>query len=138
MSMRDYAVDDYGLLMTREMLKIVASKVCEDYTDDDYEDDEFAFNEELYDEGLVEYIGSFTGESIAINDNGESRWSNSETYDDDMIYYVPTRNISTLFKAAYKNVDEMIEEFKSRLGEYLPADFDYRKYIRHISGTYFG
>ena len=138
MSMRDYAVDDYGLLMTREMLKMVASKVCDNYTEEEYEDDEFAFNEELYDDGIVEYIGSFTGESIAINDNGENIWNNSEGYDDDIIYYVPTKNISTLFKAAYKNVDEMIAEFKCRLGEYLPDDFDYRKYIRHISGTYFG
>jgi hypothetical protein len=136
--MKDYAVDDYGLLITREMLKIVASNVCDDYTDDDYEDDEFAFNEVLYDEGFVEYIGSFTGEAIAINENGENIWGDSESYDDDYIYYVPTTTVSTLFKVAYNNVDELIEEFKEKIGEYLPDDFDYRKYIRHISGTYFG
>ena len=138
MSMRDYAVDDYGLLMTREMMKMVASKVCDDYTEDDYADDPLGFNEELYDKGIVEYIGSFTGESIILNDNGENIWSVSESYDDDMIYYVPTSKISTLFKAAYKDMNEMIEEFKEKLGEYLPEDFDYRKYIRHISGTYYG
>ena len=138
MSMRDYAVDDYGLLMTREMMKMVASKVCKDYTEEEYEEDEFGFNEQLYDEGIVEYIGDFTGESIAINDKGESCWSVSESYCGDMIWFAPTKNISTLFKAAYENMDEMIEEFRKRLGEYLPADFDYRKYIRHISGTYFG
>ena len=138
MSMRDYAVDDYGLLMTREMMKMVVSKVCEDYTEEDYEDDEFAFNEVLYDEGLVEYIGDFTGESIVINDKGENVWGDSESYDCDYIYYVPTNAVSTLFKAAYNSVDEMIEEFKEKIGEYFPADFDYRKYIRHISGTYFG
>lgn len=138
MSMRDYAVDDYGLLMTREMMKIVASKVCADYTEEDYEDDEFAFNEELYDEGIVEYIGSFTGESTELKDDGGCNWGISEYYDCDTIWYVPTKNISTLFKAAYRDMDEMIEEFKERLGEYFPADFDYRKYIRHISGTYFG
>ena len=37
MSMRDYAVDDYGLLMTKEMLKAVASKVIEDYSDEEYD-----------------------------------------------------------------------------------------------------
>lgn len=138
MSMRDYAVDDYGLLMTKEMMKMVVSKVCEDYTEDDYTEDPLGFNEELYDKGIVEYIGSFTGESIVLNDNGENIWSVSESYDDDMIYYVPTSKISTLFKAAYKDMDEMINEFRNRLGEYLPTDFDYRKYIRHISGTYYG
>jgi hypothetical protein len=136
--MRDYAVDDYGLLMTKEMMKMVAAKVCEDYTEEDYEDDEFAFNEVLYDDGIVEYIGSFTGEAIVVNDKGEDVWGDSESYDDDFIYYVPTNTVSALFKAAYSGVDEMISEFKEKLGEYLPDDFDYIKYIRHISGTYYG
>lgn len=138
MSMRDYAVDDYGLLMTKEMMKMVASKVCEDYTEEDYEDDEWVFNDELYDHGIVEYIGEFTGESTELNDDGSCNWGVSEYYNADIIYYVATKNISTLFKAAYKDMDEMIEEFRNRLGEYFPADFDYRKYIRHISGTYYG
>ena len=138
MGMRDYAVNDYGLLMTEEMLKMVAAKVCENYTEEDYEEDEFAFNEELYAEGIVEYISDFTGESITIDDKGENIWSNSETYSYDVIWYVPVKSISTLFKAAYKDMDEMIEEFRNKLGEYLPADFDYRKYIRNISGTYYG
>ena len=138
MSMRDYAVDDYGLLMTKEMMKMVASKVCEDYTEEDYEDDEWVFNDELYDHGIVEYIGEFTGESTELNDDGSCNWGVSEYYNADIIYYVATKNISTLFKAAYKDMAEMIEEFRNRLGEYFPADFDYRKYIRHISGTYYG
>ena len=138
MSMRDYAVDDYGLLMTRETLKIIASNVCDGYTEEEYDEDEFAFNEELYGKGIVEYISDFTGESITIDDNGESNWCISESYSSDVIYYAPTKNISTLFKAAYENMDEMIEEFRKRLGKYLPSDFDYRKYIRHISGTYYG
>ena len=35
-------------------------------------------------------------------------------------------------------MEEIVEELKSKVGEYLPEDFDYRKNIRHISGTYFG
>ena len=138
MSMRDYAVNDYGLLMTIEMMQIIASKVCDGYTEEDYKDDPWAFNEEIYDKGIVEYIGSFTGESTEVRDNGQDNWDVSEYYNDDVIWYAPTKNIPTLFKAAYKDMDEMIEEFRKRLGEYFPADFDYRKYIRHISGTYFG
>ena len=138
MSMRDYAVNDYGLLMTIEMLEMIASKVCDGYTEAAYTNDPWSFNEEIYDKGIVEYIGSFTGESIVINDKGENIWSVSEYYDDDVIWYAPTKNISTLFKAAYRDIDEMIEEFRERLGAYLPSDFDYRKYIRNISGTYYG
>lgn len=138
MSMRDYAVNDYGLLMTVEMMQMIASKVCKDYTDEDYKDDPWSFNEEICDKGIAEYISSFTGESTEINDDGSFNWGIGEYYDDDVIWYAPTKNISTLFKAAYKDMNEMIEEFKKRLGEYLPADFDYRKYIRNISGTYYG
>lgn len=138
MSMRDYAVNDYGMLMTKEMLKMVASKACDGYTEVDYEDDPWGFNEELYDKEIVEYIGSFTGESIEINDDGTNNWGVCEYYNDDVIYYAPTKNISTLFKAAYKNIDEIVDEFRNKLGEYLPADFNYRKYIRNISGTYYG
>lgn len=138
MSMRDYAVDDYGLLMTYEMMKMVVSKVCDDYTEEAYREDAWEFDEELYDKGIVEYIGDFTGESTEINDDGSCNWGISEHYNSDIIWYVPTKNISTLFKAAYKNINEMIYEFRDELGEYFPADFDYRKYIRHISGTYFG
>ena len=138
MSMRDYAVDDYGLLLTSETLKVMASKVCDDYTEEAYAEDEWSFHEELYDKGIVEYISSFSGESVVINDLGESMWCEGESYGDDVIYFVPTLKISTLFRAAYRNMEDMINEFKNRVGEYLPADFDYRKYIRHISGTYFG
>lgn len=138
MSMRDYAVNDYGLLMTIEMMQMIASKVCDDYTDADYKDDPWSFNQEIYDKGIVEYINSFTGESIEINDDGTNNWGICEYYNDDVIWYTPTKNISTLFKAAYNNMGEMIAELRKRLGEYLPDDFNYRKYIRNISGTYFG
>lgn len=138
MSMRDYAVDDYGLLMTSETMKMVASKVCDDYTEEAYAEDVWSFHEELYDKGIVEYISSFSGESVVINDLGESVWCDGESYGDDVLYFVPTRRISMLFRAAYRDMNELIAEFKERLGEYLPDDFDYSKYIRHISGTYYG
>ena len=138
MSMRDYAVNDYGLLMTIEMMQMIASNVCKDYTEEDYKDDPYPFNGEIYEKGIVEYISSFTGESIEINDDGTNNRGVCEFYNDDAIWYAPTKNISTLFKVAYKDMDEMIAEFRKRLGEYLPEDFDYRKYIRNISGTYYG
>ncbi len=138
MSMSYYAVDDYGLVMTKEMLKAIASKVCDDYSDDAYEDDPWSFNEVLYDNGLVEYISEFIGEAIAINDDGTSRWYDCSNYHSDAIHYLPVKNIHTLFKAAYNNIDEIVAEFKERLGEYFSEDFDYRNHIRHISGVYFG
>lgn len=135
MSMRYYAVDDYGLLLTEETMKIIASKVCDDF--EDMEEDEYG--DALYDKGICEYIGDFTGEAGILFDNGLNDWiSNGEMYDGDRIYYIQVSSYPTIFKAAYKNMDELIGEFKEKVGEYLPDGFDYRANIRHIIGTYYG
>lgn len=135
MSMRDYPVDDYGLLLTEETMKIIASKVCDDF--EDMEEDEYG--DALYEEGICEYIGDFTGEAGILFDDGLNDWmSNGEMYNGDRIYYVQVSSYPTIFKAAYENMDALINEFKEKVGEYLPEDFDYRANIRHIVGTYFG
>ena len=133
MSMRDYAVSDFGLLLDEETIKIIGSKVLEDYTDED----DMVYG--LYDKGICEYISDFTGESICITDDGIISWgADCEDYQSEVIAYVPLSKYPTLFKKAYENIDEIVAEFKSNLGEYLPDDFNYRSKIRHISGTYFG
>lgn len=135
MSMRDYAVDDYGLLLTEETMKIIASKACDDF--DDMEEDEYG--DALYEHGICEYIGDFTGEAGLLLDDGLNDWMRSgEAYNGDRIYYIPVSSYPTIFKAAYENMDALIAEFKEKVGEYLPEDFDYRANIRHIVGTYFG
>ena len=138
MSMRDYAVNDYGLVMTRDMLKTICSKHYREYTEEKYDDDEYSFNDALYEEGVVEYISEFTGEAMVIDDNGNDDYNSSEVYNDDTIYYVPTKKYGTLFKAAYANMEELESEFRNKFNKYLPDDFDYRKHICHIVGTYFG
>lgn len=137
MSMRDYAFNDYGLLMTEEILKMVSAKVFDDYTEEEYDDDPWSFNDDLYERGIVEYVCEFSGESICVKDDGNDDYNNSKTYSDDMVYYIPVSKTSTLFKAAYSNIDEIIEEFKNKIGKYLPSNFNYRPYICHIVGTYF-
>lgn len=135
MSMREWAVDDYGLLLTKETIKIIASKVLDDLE----ERDEDEYGDALYEEGICEYIGEFTGEAIYIEDDGTEDWRRSgESYNGDRVYYVNVSKYPSLFKAAYKHIDEMVDEFKCKVGDYLPEDFDYRAYIRHIVGTYWG
>lgn len=135
MSMREWAVDDYGLLLTKETIKIIALKVLDDLE----ERDEDEYGDALYEDGFCEYIGEFTGEAIYIEDDGKEDWRRSgESYNGDRIYYVNVSKYPSLFKAAYENMDELITEFKSKVGDYLPEDFDYRANIRHIVGTYWG
>lgn len=135
MSMREYAVDDYGLLLTEETLKVIASKVCGDFEGME----EYEYGDALYEEGVCEYIGDFTGEAVILLDNGLNDWMrNDEIYNEDRIYYIPCKSYPTLFKTAYENMDALIAEFKEKVGEYLPENFNYRSNVRHIVGTYFG
>lgn len=137
MSMRDYAVDDYGLLLDKETIKVIASKAFDDFTEDEDILNEWGY--ELYEKGICEYVSEFTGESQELNDDGTFTWCGEyEEYNADIIVYVPLFKYPTLFKSAYNNMEEIVEEFKSKLGEYLAEDFDYRSRIRHICGTYFG
>ena len=138
MSMRDYAVNDYGLVLDGDMLKTIASQYCEGYTEEDYNEDECGFHDELYDAGIVDYISEFTGDAICITDNGTDDWRNTNGYDADWIYYIPVNRMGTLFKAPYRNIEEMVDEFKEKIGKYFSENFDYRKHICHIVGTYYG
>lgn len=141
MSMRDYAVYDYGLLLTKEMMKTLAEKHCKDFTEEDFEMDEFGFYEEVEDVfgGNIEYICEFTGEAKYVEDSGDCGWGCDTIYfNGAYIYYIPINRRLTLFKAAYKNMDDMIDDFKERVGKYMPDNFDYRANMRYIVGTYWG
>jgi len=134
MSTRDWAIDDYGLVFDKETMKIVISKLDVEPLD---EDTDLAYI--LFDEGICEYISEFTGEARTINDDGYFDWGRDyESYRGDIIAYVPLTHYPTLFKKAYNDIEEIIDELKSKLGEYLTEDFDYRSRICHICGTYYG
>ena len=136
MSMRDYAVDDYGLLLDDETIKIIASKVFDDFEE---VTESISWGYELYEKGIAEYIGEFVGEAQMLNEDGVYAYGcDYRVYTCEDIVYVPTSKYPTLFKRAYNNTEEIVEEFKSKLCEYLPEDFDYRSKICHISGTYYG
>ena len=134
MSMGYYPVDDYGLVLDEEAIVCIVSKEFEDFD----ENEDFDWGYELYDAGICEYIGEFSGEARQLRDTGIIDWDKIKYYHDCEIVYVPMSCYPTIFKSAYNNMDEIVREFKSKLGKYLPNDFDYRSRICHISGTYFG
>ena len=136
MSMRDYAVDDYGLVLDEETVKLIASKVIDDYNEDEDVIGVWAY--ELYDKGICEYVSDFTGEAQELDGQGLYWGGDSIEYYGDVVVYVQATHYPTLFRKAYNNMDELVAEFKNKVGEYLPEDFDYRSRIRHICGTYFG
>lgn len=137
MSMHNWAVEDYGLVLDKTKLKSIASRFFAGYSDAKFEDDPYEYVEHLRDKLGIEYIGEFTGEAFALDENGRDEWGNSELYDADTIYYCPVIRFPGLCIRAYPNMESVYKEFKSRLGKYL-TESDIRESVRHIVGTYFG
>lgn len=135
MSYRAYAYEDYGLLLEEDDLKKIASTVfcCNEEQMDDVD-----ISYKLYDIGIISMVSEFTGEACAIGDDGKDDWGSGEEYDDDSVCYIPITKCPSLFARAYKDINEMVLDFKQRVGNGLPQDFPYRERIRHIVGTYYG
>lgn len=136
MSMRDYAVNDYGLVFNSNHMQLLASQLCDDYTDEGYKEDGRAYDEAVADILALEWISDFTGEAIYVED--DAAWGDANYYNSELIYYLGISKYPTLFKAAYNTVDDVIEEFKTKVGKYLPDNSPYRDRFRYIVGTYFG
>lgn len=133
MSMRDYAYVDYGLVLDENTIKHMYAKAIGGQEDNTHD-----MGYALYDKGIVEYSGEFTGEAMRVEDNSNDDCNDSIVYSADVFYYVPLGLYPSLFKAQYKDMDEIIEELKSKVGKYMPDSYDYRANIRHIIGTTFG
>ena len=131
MSMRDYAYEDYGLVLDEATMKHICAKMF----DESVEDGELGYA--LYEADFCQSAGEFTGEAFTIRDDGGDEYSRS-SYCCDSLYYVPFEKYPSLFNAPYKDINEIVEEFKSKVGEYMPEGYDYRANIRHIIGTTFG
>ena len=132
MSMREYAYEDYGLILDKPTMEHIYVK---------------KFNEPIGDEDVAEALcdvefctcaPQFTGEAFNIEDDGKDSWSNSLVCACDEVYYVPFNQYPSLFKAPYNDINEIVEEFKEKLGEYMPEDYDYRANLKHIIGTVWG
>lgn len=139
MSMRDYSFVDYGIVLSEDILKCVAQKTFEDFNEEEWNGYPYGYIEDLFEKYGLGYNSEFTGDAVLVDDAGDDDWSCYESYDSDAIYYLPVGKMPSFFTCAYKNMDELIKEFKnSDIGKKLPDDFDFRGNFRHIVGTYFG
>ena len=139
MSSEYCGVDDYCFLLDDHDLKAIASKFCENYSEKEYDSDPFKFIYELTISLDITYLFDFTGDAFALSSDGYTLWLSDDniSYDCETVCFVPTKKYASLFKASYKNFDEVIAEFKEEVGKYLPDDFDYKAKFRHITGSYF-
>jgi len=144
MSMRYYAFDDYGLVFNINHMNLLASAICNDFSQEKWDNDrDYVYDciDEVRSLFEIEYVPEFSGECFPLNDDGTNNYSNSDiiTYlDGDELWYMPSNRYPVLFKAAYNCMSDLVSEFKKCFVEYLPLDFDYRTNIKHIIGTYYG
>ena len=136
--MRHFGFDDYGLVLDRETMKYIASKVCEDFDPDEYDKDAYDFNEYVCDFIGIACTCEFSGETFPFDENGRESYGDSTFYVEDRIYFIPAQNYPGLFTLPYASMEDLISEMRERVGEYLPPGFDIRFNIRHIAGTYYG
>ena len=132
MRMREYAYEDYGLVLDKPTMEHIFVKRFNEPIGD--EDAGYA----LYDAEVCTCACQFTGEAFNIEDNGNDSWYDTIAYASDEIYYVPFNKYPSLFKASYKDINDIVEEFKEKLGEYMPENYNYRANIKHIIGTVWG
>lgn len=133
MSMIENAVNDYGLVLSPDIMKEIAARMQSE-RDDGYD----AGESDAADKMGMTWLSEFTGEALVIADTGRDSFWESDLYCCECIYYLPLDRYPSLFAPAYNSIEEAIDEVKESIGEYLPNDFNYRGNIRHIVGTYWG
>lgn len=135
MSMRDYGVDDYGIVLN--------GLGCNTGKHPDFDED---WLEEMQDDETIEAQSSFTGETAPLSDRGYPEWGEPEYFTDETLYYISTLKSPTLFKRAYRDMKELVDELvmsyrKARKNDdRLPklTRKEIRERIRYITGSYNG
>lgn len=128
MSMRDYACYGTGLIIADEDADVFLSKYASKFN----EDEDFTFCD-LYERSDLKHQIVYVDETdITLHNLNDDE----ENFDSAII--IATLKFASLFEAAYSSKEELIEEFKSDLGDLLPEDFDYEKYVGEYSYTEWG
>lgn len=125
------AISKYGFVITPEILELLVSKLSADYDPEDYAEAPYYFSEPIVESlGMIRLSG-FTGEALRIAPEAYG----DMVYDWDEILFFPAEREVSPFYAAYDSFAELVEEVTRMVRIYLPEDFEYHEYIRHIVGT---
>ena len=94
---------------------------------------------ELYEDSVIEYESEFTGEAFGPDKDGNPEWCDTlEYYNCEPLVYVSLAYQPSLTKKPYRDLDEAVEELRNAMDGLLPDNFDYRKQLCLICGTYYG
>ena len=128
MSMRNYSFSDYG---------IVLNGLVDGGTQED-----------LAECGIVETQFSFTGDAFPLYDNGNPKYGEADTFNDEAIYYIALQRSPNFFKAAYRDMEELVADMLARYRNMRRKDESHRlpvltakkvrRLLRMVDGTYYG
>ena len=86
----------------------------------------------------IAWAGDFEGE---INTKWPEKCEDTEplslNIDDNFVLYIRPAKDADFFSQAYSNPEQMCDEFRNKMSDYLPDDFPFWKYIVSLSGTYY-
>ena len=142
MSMDISVFHSYGLLISEESASIILSHMLPIWK---------AEKPELYDRfseadvflNFGEYLNSHYDASFYGNADHlscyricDQEFSEQET--GDYFYFLDLNRSPSLFRPAYTDFREIIQEVKSKIGEILPPDFPFEEYLLEILGETWG
>ncbi len=138
MSMQETGISEYAFLFTDETLRLIAKKLFSDYTDEKYNKAMGLYVYDIKEKLSLNYEGEFTGSTYPLKEDGCPDFFSEDNYSSNILLYLPLEKEISLFKTSYKNMEEVVSEIRNKIGDYLPDDYNYRKNICLICGTYYG
>lgn len=138
MSMGNNGFSEYAFVFTENTVKTIAKKILSDYSDEKYQKDKFFYADYVREELDLNYEAEFSGDAYSLNEDGKPDFFKEKSYNCELLLYLPLKRGVSLFQATYKNIEEIVNEIKGEIGNYLPEDFNYKQNIVFICGTYYG
>ena len=144
MSMRTYGITVKGLLIPKQMLGYVMTHT-EDW-DELSEENKSAYKYNYLDyyydcykigNNSIVMCSNCSGDLFDIEELDYSQIPENE-YDKNCLVMLELQKYPSLFSQAYKDIDEIVKEYKLSVGKYFPENFDFKKYLVTFVGTYEG
>lgn len=132
MSMKENSYEDYGLVLSEEVIENIFNKKGFE------PDDEVNKGVELYEADICSCAFEFTGDVYPLEKDGKDNWDNGTYYNCKEVFYIPLEKAPSLFEKAYDDIEEVISELKEKIGDCMPEGYDYQSNICHIVGTVWG
>ena len=121
-------IEAAALVITGEVARAIGKKCHQTFND---LEDAYDFLEKK--NATVCYCSEFTGDIVSHDFGVEDPIDVSAS--GCFMAYIPCSKQPDLFHAAYESFDELVDEFRKALVDFLPEDFDLRKYVCRIDGT---